>query len=73
MIEFIKTVEPIIDRLHVKKTIAIMGCAVNGIGECENADLGVYGNKTSAFIYVKGKLLKKIKHTSLVKEFKRLI
>lgn len=40
-------------------TIAIMGCEVNGPGECKHADLGITGNHHGQlFIYRKGELFK---------------
>lgn len=58
--------------LGIKKNIkiAVMGCAVNGIGESEDADLGVAGaGKGECVIFVKGKIIKKVKETELEKEF----
>jgi (E)-4-hydroxy-3-methylbut-2-enyl-diphosphate synthase len=37
-----------------------MGCSVNGIGECKQADIGVYGSKNKLFIYYKGKQYKTV-------------
>jgi 4-hydroxy-3-methylbut-2-en-1-yl diphosphate synthase IspG/GcpE len=50
-----------------------MGCAVNGIGECEHANIGVYGDKNKLFLYKNGKLIKQIKHQDGFKEIKKMI
>lgn len=73
MDKFVNEIEPIINQINKKINITIMGCSVNGIGECKEADLGVYGNKTHGFIYKNGKLLKQIVHSKLLKEFKLLL
>ncbi len=40
-------------------TIAVMGCEVNGPGECKHADLGITGNHHGQlFVYRKGELIK---------------
>jgi (E)-4-hydroxy-3-methylbut-2-enyl-diphosphate synthase len=53
--------------------VAIMGCSVNGIGECIKADIGVYGNKTHSFIYKHGKLFKTVVHNQAFPILKELI
>jgi (E)-4-hydroxy-3-methylbut-2-enyl-diphosphate synthase len=60
---------------HIKKPIhlAIMGCSVNGIGECKKADIGVFGNKTHNIIYKKGKPYKTVKHNITFNELKKLL
>jgi (E)-4-hydroxy-3-methylbut-2-enyl-diphosphate synthase len=50
-----------------------MGCSVNGIGECEHANIGVYGSKDKLFLYKNGKLIKQIKHRDALNEIKKLI
>ena len=52
---------------HVK--IAVMGCAVNGPGEASDADLGVAGSKDGCFIFIKGKIVKKVAENEIEKEF----
>ncbi|MGI6228214.1 MAG: flavodoxin-dependent (E)-4-hydroxy-3-methylbut-2-enyl-diphosphate synthase [Christensenellales bacterium] len=38
--------------------IAVMGCVVNGVGEAEDADLGVFGAGENPVIYLKGERYK---------------
>jgi (E)-4-hydroxy-3-methylbut-2-enyl-diphosphate synthase len=66
-------VETYTDTINLPLTIAIMGCAVNGIGECEHADIGVYGSKDKLFLYKNGKLIKTIKHENGFNEIRKLI
>ncbi|MDR1991626.1 MAG: flavodoxin-dependent (E)-4-hydroxy-3-methylbut-2-enyl-diphosphate synthase [Mycoplasmataceae bacterium] len=73
MSDLLKQVENYTKNLKHSMSIAIMGCAVNGIGECEHADIGIYGNKEQLFLYKKRHLLKKIPiHKGFV-EIKQLI
>jgi (E)-4-hydroxy-3-methylbut-2-enyl-diphosphate synthase len=40
-------------------TIALMGCVVNGIGEVQEADIGVIGGDANGTIYVRGEIIKR--------------
>jgi (E)-4-hydroxy-3-methylbut-2-enyl-diphosphate synthase len=46
--------------------VAVLGCAVNGIGEASHADFGIAGAKDMGVIYSKGKALRKVKTEDLV-------
>src|SRR5690349_12430143 len=48
--------------------VAVLGCAVNGIGEARHADFGITGAKDMGMIYSKGEPLKKVKTEHLVDE-----
>src|SRR6201989_2198515 len=48
--------------------VAVLGCAVNGIGEASAADFGITGAKDSAMIFSKGEPLKKVRTENLVDE-----
>lgn len=37
--------------------VAVMGCAVNGIGEGKNSDIGIAGSKNSFTLFKKGKVI----------------
>ncbi|PIZ76537.1 4-hydroxy-3-methylbut-2-en-1-yl diphosphate synthase [Candidatus Peregrinibacteria bacterium CG_4_10_14_0_2_um_filter_38_24] len=65
---------------HIKKYknaknlhIAIMGCIVNGPGECKKADIAImlpgYQEKQTAQVYIKGKLTKSLSGKNMLKEF----
>jgi hypothetical protein len=48
--------------------VAVLGCAVNGIGEASHADFGITGAKNEGLIFSRGKALKKVPTEQLVDE-----
>jgi len=46
--------------------VAVLGCAVNGIGEASHADFGITGAKDEGLIFAHGKPLKKVPQDQLV-------
>ena len=48
--------------------VAVLGCAVNGIGEASNADFGITGAKNEGLIFSRGKALRKVPQDQLVDE-----
>src|SRR6478736_5161302 len=46
--------------------VAVLGCAVNGIGEASHADFGITGAKDEGLIFAHGKPLRKVKQDELV-------
>ncbi len=48
--------------------VAVLGCAVNGIGEASHADFGITGAKDEGLIFAHGKPLRKVKQDNLVDE-----
>jgi len=46
--------------------VAVLGCAVNGIGEASHADFGIAGAKNEGLIYAHGKPLRKVPQEKLV-------
>ena len=48
--------------------VAVMGCAVNGIGEAKHADFGIAGAKDEGVVFAGGKALKKVPTERLVDE-----
>ena len=47
------------------KTIAIMGCEVNGPGEAKNADIGIALGKNKSSFFKKGKIIKLIDNSKI--------
>lgn len=45
--------------------VAVLGCAVNGIGEGAEADIGIAGGKESGLLFRKGKVVRKIKESEM--------
>lgn len=60
----------------INKTIAVMGCIVNGPGEAKRADLGCAGGKNQWVIFKKDKIIKTVKDkdicNELIKEINKL-
>src|SRR4051812_6157525 len=48
--------------------VAVLGCAVNGIGEASHADFGIAGAKNEGLIFAQGKPLRKVPQERLVDE-----
>ena len=48
--------------------VAVLGCAVNGIGEASHADFGITGAKNEGLIFAHGKPLRKVPQDELVDE-----
>src|SRR5204863_5077958 len=48
--------------------VAVLGCAVNGIGEASHADFGITGAKNEGLIFAHGKPLRKVPQDDLVEE-----
>jgi (E)-4-hydroxy-3-methylbut-2-enyl-diphosphate synthase len=46
--------------------VAVLGCAVNGIGEASHADFGITGAKNEGLIFAHGKPLRKVPQADLV-------
>jgi (E)-4-hydroxy-3-methylbut-2-enyl-diphosphate synthase len=46
--------------------VAVLGCAVNGIGEASHADFGIAGAKDEGFIFSRGKAMRKVPTDQLV-------
>jgi (E)-4-hydroxy-3-methylbut-2-enyl-diphosphate synthase len=46
--------------------VAVLGCAVNGIGEASHADFGITGAKNEGLIFAHGKPLRKVPQDQLV-------
>jgi (E)-4-hydroxy-3-methylbut-2-enyl-diphosphate synthase len=61
---------------HINKTIAVMGCIVNGPGEARHADLGIAGGKGEWVIFKKGEVVRTVKdeeaYAALIEEIEAL-
>ena len=63
-----KIIQKYIEDNHINKTIAIMGCIVNGPGEARHADLGAAGGNGVWAIFKKGKVLRRVKNEDIIEE-----
>ncbi|MFA5283275.1 MAG: flavodoxin-dependent (E)-4-hydroxy-3-methylbut-2-enyl-diphosphate synthase [Bacilli bacterium] len=59
---------------NIDKTVAVMGCIVNGPGEAKHADIGLAGGKNQWVLFKKGKMVKTVDESQafdeLIKELK---
>ncbi|MCL1831815.1 MAG: flavodoxin-dependent (E)-4-hydroxy-3-methylbut-2-enyl-diphosphate synthase [Oscillospiraceae bacterium] len=53
--------------------IAVMGCAVNGPGECKDADLGITGGDGVGLVFRQGEIVKKVEESQLMSALAELI
>lgn len=68
-IDLIPLAEEIERRLMKSKKsikVAVMGCVVNGPGEAREADIGLAAGKGSAVLFVRGKVIRKIKEHEMI-------
>ena len=49
-----------VKNIPCKIKVAVMGCEVNGPGECKDADIGIAGSNGDFVLFTKGELFKKI-------------
>jgi (E)-4-hydroxy-3-methylbut-2-enyl-diphosphate synthase len=61
-------IERRLERYDQPIEVAVLGCAVNGIGEASHADFGITGAKNEGMIFAHGKPLRKVPQDRLVEE-----
>jgi (E)-4-hydroxy-3-methylbut-2-enyl-diphosphate synthase len=61
-------IETRLERYEQPIEVAVLGCAVNGIGEASHADFGITGAKNEGMIFAHGKPLRKVPQDRLVEE-----
>jgi (E)-4-hydroxy-3-methylbut-2-enyl-diphosphate synthase len=59
-------IEQRLERYAEPVEVAVLGCAVNGIGEASHADFGITGAKNEGLIFAHGKPLRKVPQADLV-------
>lgn len=67
-IDLFKLVAQLEEKLsHVREpiNISVLGCAVNGIGEGMEADIGIAGGKEAGLLFRKGQVIRKVKESDL--------
>lgn len=69
----LKDIDESLGREGKSLKVAIMGCAVNGIGEGREADFGIAGGSGEAVLFSKGEILKKLPEKEAVEELKKII
>ena len=73
LIPLAKELQRYAEEKRVCKTIAVMGCIVNGPGEAKHADLGAAGGNGAWVIFKKGKVLRQVKDKDILLEMKKEI
>ena len=68
-----KEIEKFCSTIHSNIKVAVMGCAVNGIGEGKEADIGIAGANNEWILFKKGEIIKKIPHENILEEYKKEI
>lgn len=61
-----EAVEARIGQIPVPIKVAVMGCAVNGPGEAQEADVGIAGGSGAALLFRKGVAVRRVPEESLV-------
>jgi (E)-4-hydroxy-3-methylbut-2-enyl-diphosphate synthase len=64
----VSEIERRLERYPQPIEVAVLGCAVNGIGEASHADFGITGAKNEGMIFAHGKPLRKVAQDRLVEE-----
>jgi (E)-4-hydroxy-3-methylbut-2-enyl-diphosphate synthase len=59
-------IERRLERYEEPIEVAVLGCAVNGIGEASHADFGITGAKNEGLVFSRGKPLRKVPQEELV-------
>jgi (E)-4-hydroxy-3-methylbut-2-enyl-diphosphate synthase len=59
-------IERRLERYAEPVEVAVLGCAVNGIGEASHADFGITGARNEGLIFAHGKPLRKVPQAELV-------
>jgi (E)-4-hydroxy-3-methylbut-2-enyl-diphosphate synthase len=64
--EIARTVQQRLEGINESFQVAVMGCAVNGPGEAEQADFGIAGGRESGLIFRHGKIVRTLPADQLV-------
>ena len=68
LIPVAKKIQEYLEEKRIPKTVAIMGCVVNGPGEARHADLGAAGGNGQWVLFKKGKVLRTVADEDVVSE-----
>lgn len=73
LIPLAKELQTYLEERRICKTVAVMGCIVNGPGEARHADLGCAGGKSRWVIFKKGEILREVDDAHILMEMKKEI
>lgn len=68
LVPLAKKVLDYLEENHINKTVAVMGCIVNGPGEAKRADIGCAGGKDQWVIFKKEEILKTVPEEKIFEE-----
>ena len=68
LIPVAKKIQEYLEEKRIPKTVAIMGCVVNGPGEARHADLGAAGGNGQWVLFKKGQVLRTVADKDVVSE-----
>ena len=58
LVPLAKRVRAYVEDHNIAKTVAVMGCVVNGPGEAKHADVGLAGGKNCFVLFKKGEIVR---------------
>jgi len=67
--QVVAKIEALTEGVKKNLKLAVMGCIVNGPGEAKDADLGIAFGKERAAIFVKGKVVRRVRKDIVLEEF----
>ena len=70
LIELAGKVEKLVEDYDLNIKVAVMGCVVNGPGEAKEADIGIAGGIGEGLLIKRGKVVKKLPESELLKALK---
>ena len=73
LVPLAKKVAKFLEENRVNKTVAVMGCIVNGPGEAKRADIGCAGGKGQWVIFKKDQIIKTVKDDEIFDELTKEI
>ena len=73
LIPLAKELQRYVEERRICKTVAVMGCVVNGPGEAKHADLGAAGGNGRWVIFKKGRILREVDEADILTEMKKEI
>ncbi len=59
-----------LERLKCRVTVAVMGCAVNGLEEARHADIGITGAGNRIIIFSKGRVVREVDQADALRAFR---
>ncbi len=66
LMKIVEDVNKMLKKHTIPIKVAVMGCEVNGPGEAKDADIGVAAEPGYGLIFIKGKVVKRVKENEIV-------